>query len=338
MKNIRCLLLCIFIIITVFRQGYVYAQTTQSLLKTENIRIRDPFIYADPDRKIYYLYAQSANRAGSNFTGVEAYTSTDLKNWTEPQRVLTLPDDAGIISVWAPEMHAYKGKYYIFVTLTFKDTLPGKKPVKSANWPKMHVRGTHVFHSDSPLGPFHPFKVTSFTPENWMALDGSLFVEDHKPYMVFCHEWVQTVDGTINYIQLKGDLSDTVGKPQFMFSASDAPGAIRSPLKGKVTDGCFLYRSEKSGRLYMIWSTFIPEKGYCVLCTHSETGKIIGPWKGQTVIYKKNGGHGMLFKSFGGQLVLALHQPNDSPEERLHLFQISDDGVGLEISREYFME
>jgi hypothetical protein len=101
-----------------------------------------------------------------------------------------------------------------------------------------------------------------------MALDGTLFVDAGTPYMVFCHEWVQTVDGTMNYIQLKDDLSDTVGEPQFMFHASEAPNAIQSPKKGKVTDGCFLYRSEKSGRLYMIWSTFISDKGYCVLLNH----------------------------------------------------------------------
>ena len=100
---------------------------SEPLLKTEDIRIRDPFIYADQQSKTYYMYAQSANRAHSNFIGVEVYTSKDLMNWTPPQPVLTLPDDAGIKAVWAPEMHQYNDKFYLFVTLTMNETLPEKK-------------------------------------------------------------------------------------------------------------------------------------------------------------------------------------------------------------------
>ena len=64
------------------------------LLRTADIRIRDPFIYADPQSKTYYMYAQAGNRAGSTFLGVEAYTSKDLVNWTAPRPVLILPEDA----------------------------------------------------------------------------------------------------------------------------------------------------------------------------------------------------------------------------------------------------
>ena len=309
-------------------------QASESLLKTENIRIRDPFIYADQTNKTYYMYAQSANRADSDFTGVEVYTSQDLMNWTPPRPVLTLPDNAGIKAVWAPEMHQYNGKFYLFVTLTDKETLDENKPVEEDSWPGMHIRGTHIFYADSPLGPFQPFKETSHTPENWMALDGTLFVEEGNPYMVFCHEWVQIIDGTMDYIQLSDDLSGTIGEPQLMFKASGAPGARQSPDLGKVTDGCFLYRSQQSDRLFMIWSSILPEKGYCVLLSHSESGKINGPWKEQKIIYEKNGGHGMIFSSFDGQLLMTLHQPNNSPGERLHLFQIIDSGETMDIIKE----
>ncbi len=311
-----------------------YSQAAGSLLKIEDIRIRDPFIYADQKSKTYFMYAQSANRAVSDFTGVEVYISKDLINWKAPRPVLTLPDNAGIKSVWAPEMHQYNGKFYLFVTLTLRDTLPENKPVEKDNWPGMHIRGTHLYYADSPLGPFQAFKGTSHTPEEWMALDGTLFIEEGKPYMVFCHEWVQTIDGTMDYVQLKDDLSGTIGEPQLMFKASAAPGARQSPELGKVTDGCFLYRSMQSNRLFMIWSTMLPEKGYCVLLTHSESGKISGPWKEQKIIYEQNGGHGMIFSSFDDQLMMALHQPNSSPGERLHLFQITESGDTMDIKNE----
>ena len=311
---------------------------SDKFLKTKDIRVRDPFIYADAKTKTYYMYAQSENRADSGYKGVEVYVSKDLANWLPPQTVLSLPTDADVLMVWAPEMHEYKGGFYLFVTLTCHRLLPEKKPVETDNWPAMHVRGTHVYRADQPTGPFKPLKNSSHTPEDWMALDGTLFVEDGTPYMVFCHEWVQTIDGTMDGVRLKGDLADTVSNPEMLFRASDAPGARTEPKAGKVTDGCFLYRSPKSGRLFMIWSTFIPGSGYCVLLTESQSGKVRGPWINQKPIYKKNGGHGMIFRSFDGRLTMALHQPNIRGKERLHLFEVVDDGQTLKIEREITVE
>ena len=309
------------------------AQTAS--IPVEDIRVRDPFIYADAKTATYYLYVQSANRAGSDYKGVEAYTSKDLKTWTPPRPVLTLPGDAGIQDVWAPEMHAYNGAYYLFVTLTFRETLPIPKPVEGKNWPAMHKRGTWVYRADAPSGPFTPLKGASHTPPGWMALDGTLYVEDDgTPYMVFCHEWVQLIDGAMACVKLTRDLRDTVGDPVRLFSASAAPGAISGEKEGKVTDGPFLYKSPKSGTLFMIWSTFIPGKEYCVLLARSETGRVTGPWVGHTPIYTTNGGHGMIFKTLDGKLTLALHQPNTGPKERLRLIGLTDDGTTLRLEDE----
>jgi beta-xylosidase len=308
------------------------AQTQTATLKTEEIRVRDPFIYADAKTGTYYLYAQTENRADSGYQGVETYTSKDLKTWDAPRPVLTLPKDSGVLMVWAPEMHAHNGAYYLFVTLTFRDTLPAAKPVDGKNWPPMHRRGTWIYRADSPAGPFAPLKNASHTPPDWMALDGTLYVEpDGTPYMVFCHEWVQLIDGAMASVKLARDLSDTAGEPVRLFSASAAPGAKTGALEGKVTDGPFLYKSPKSGALFMIWSTFIPGKEYCVLLARSESGGIAGPWTGHTPLYTTNGGHGMIFKTFDGKLLLALHQPNTGPKERLRLIGLTDDGATLNL-------
>lgn len=308
------------------------AQT--ATLKTADIRVRDPFIYADPKTGTYYLYAQAANRKGSGFQGVEVYTGTNLTEWTPPRPVLTLPPEQGTAMVWAPELHAYNGAYYLFVTLTARATLPVAKPVTSKPWPPMHRRGTWVFRADAPDGPFKPLKETAHTPPEAMALDGTLWVEDGKPYMVFCHEWVQLIDGAVDAVALTPDLAGTSGEPVRLFRASDAPGAKRGPLEGKVTDGPFLYRSPRSGALFMIWSTFIPGKEYCVLLARSESGRIAGPWKKHTPIFTTNGGHGMIFTALDGRLLLALHQPNTEPLERLRLFELSDDGDTLRVGAE----
>jgi GH43 family beta-xylosidase len=308
------------------------AQT--ATLATDAIRVRDPFIFADAPSQTYYLYAQAENRAGSGYQGVEVYTSTDLKTWKAPRPVLTLPADSGVAMVWAPEMHAYQGAYYLFVTLTFRDTLPVAKPVDAPHWPRMHRRGTWIYRAESPAGPFKPLKDGPHTPADWMALDGTLYVEDGTPYMIFCHEWVQLIDGAMARVELTPDLSGTRGEPVRLFSASAAPGARRGAKEGKVTDGPFLYKSPKSGALFMIWSTFIPGKDYCVLLARSESGRVAGPWTGHTPIYTTNGGHGMIFKTFEGQLRLALHQPNTGPLERLRLFGLTDDGTALRLESE----
>ena len=298
-------------------------------LRTEAIHVRDPFLYADPKSATYYLYAQTANRTGSGFQGVEAYASTNLTDWAAPRPVLTLPASQRVAMVWAPEMHAFGGAYYLFVTLTFHATLADAKPVDDKNWPPMHRRGTWVFRADSPEGPFKPLKNGSHTPPAWMALDGTLYVENGTPYMVFCHEWVQRIDGAVDVVQLTQDLTGTTGEPVRLFSASDAPGAKTGPREGKVTDGPFLYRSPASGALFMIWSTFIPGEGYCVLLARSESGRVAGPWKGHTPLYTTNGGHGMIFRAFDGRLLLSLHQPNTSPQERLRFIGLTDDGATL---------
>ncbi len=321
-----------FIVIVMLLSQEIRADSGNTLLTTDQIRIRDPYILVDRENSTYYMYSQAGNRAESHFTGVEVYTSQDLKHWTEPVPVLTLPKKLQVKMVWAPEVHFYNGKYYMFVTLTFDDIVSTPSPIKDKNWPPMYKRGTWIFRADSPKGPFLQIKEGSHTPIDWMALDGTLWEENGKPYMIFCHEWVQIIDGTMNLLELKKDLSETIGEQKLLFAASSAPHALKQPNVGKVTDGPFLYKSPKSGTLYMIWSTFVSGvNGYCLLLTQSENGSVTGPWSKSTLLYTKDGGHGMIFTSLKGQLILAIHLPNVSPKESLKLLEIVDDGTTLKI-------
>lgn len=296
-------------------------------LKTEDIHIRDPFIVTDTVKGCYYLYSSTGR------DGVQVHVGKDLKNWSQPKRVMAVPEDWGCSAVWAPEVHHYNGAYYLFTTLTFNHAKPVPPKLKDGwNMPLVR-RGTYVFKSVAPDGPFLPLKSSvSHTPQEWLALDGTLCVEDGRPYMVFCHEWVQIQDGTIDLMPLKNDLSDADGKPSPLFAASIAPGGETDPAKGKVTDGPFLHRSAKNGALYMIWSTFLPKDGgYCVMLSRSDTGHVAGPWKTHTPLYKRDGGHGMIFTALDGRLLLALHQPNSRGMERLHLFELEDTGTTLRL-------
>jgi hypothetical protein len=307
-------------------QGVPPARPAQPITtaRLTDIHMRDIGVLADSSTHTYYAVA-SAGRA------VRAYTSKDLVNWTGPHIIFQTPPDfwgdVGIRGIWAPEMHAYKGKYYLFLTF---DT-NSRFPEQWRDWLPRVKRGSQILVGDSPLGPFEPFENHSTLPVDMMTLDGTLWIEDGVPYMVFAHEWVQIKDGTIEMVRLKDDLSATAGEPKRLFNGSDAPWGRASAQYGSyVTDAPYLWRT-RTGKLLMIWSSF-GTGGYTVGIAESESGKLAGPWKQQpTPLFAEDGGHGMIFRSFDGKLMLILHQPNKGGLERARLFELEDTGETLRI-------
>ena len=324
------------LLVLIFNAAAIFSQSGS--LSLSDIHIRDPFIVADKSSGTYYMYASISNRLHTidSTQGVEVYTSTDLIHWNEPSPVYIIPDNFWAHHfVWAPEVHAFNGKYYLFVTFTSVDSLPS-----IPGRPHQQKRGTQVLVADKLTGPFRPFQNRSHTPTGWMALDGTLWVEDGIPYMVFCHEWIQLANGTIELARLKNDLSDLAEEPKTLFRAGDAPWVTDLKMKDEkgnvcltlVTDGPFLYRTSK-GKLLMIWSSF-GVNDYSVGIAESESGKIAGPWKQQErPLFTGDGGHGMIFRTFDGRLMLSLHKPNNDPDERAGFYELKDTGDSLFLSR-----
>ena len=227
-------------------------------VRLTDVRMRDVCILADETTRTYYAVSSTFVPAseGRGRPAVRAYTSKDLATWEGPHIIFQTPPDfwgqANIRGIWAPELHSYKGKYYLIATF---DT-DSKFPEQWRNWLPRVKRGTQVLVSDSPLGPFKSFHNHSTLPVDMMTLDGTLWIEDGVPYMVYCHEWVQIKDGTVELIQLKDDLSETVGEPVHLFNGSDASWSRKQPpYSCYVTDGPYIFRS-KTGKLLMIWSSF----------------------------------------------------------------------------------
>lgn len=117
-------------------------------------------------------------------------------------------------------------------------------------------RGTQILVSDTPGGHYRPHSDGPVTPPEWECLDGTLHIEpDGSPWMVFCHEWVQTGDGTVCAIPLAPDLSASTGAPVTLFAARSAPWV--EPIRGGgnyATDGPFLLPLGDSPA--MLWSSF----------------------------------------------------------------------------------
>ena len=290
-------------------------------VRRAELRARDACIYPDPATQTYTMYFSAGQKGPNRRPAVVAYTSQDLEHWTGPTVVFETPADWWADrGIWAPEMHAYRGKYYLFLTFDSSH----KFPEQWRDWLPRVKRASQVLVADSPLGPFQPFANKPTLPEDMMTLDGTLWEEDGVPYMVFCHEWVQIKDGTVEMVRLTDDLSATVGEPKRLFDASDAPWGEKNPDHGgRVTDGPWLHRT-KSGKLLMLWSTFTAN-GYAVGIATSTSGKLAGPWtQSPTPLVDTNGGHPMLFRRFDGQLMLALHQPNRPPFEREHFLELEE--------------
>lgn len=318
-----------------FAATYIAGANAQ--LTLQDINIRDPFIMPVEKEGVYYMYASSSQTIdGQTYGGMVAYKSKDLKTWEGPIRVFDVPHDNWITGgVWAPEVHKYKNKYYLFATLN--SDIVWKAPKEGH--PAYTHRATQIFHANSPEGPFVAFdNKHPHTPLGEMCLDGTLWVEDETPYMIYCHEWVEMIDGSMELIELREDLSSSVGQPMRLFCASAAKWSTGSARKDGsrtyVTDGCFLYRT-KTGKLLMIWSSF-KDGNYAIGIAESATGKVIGPWRQQEKpLFDKHGGHGMIFRTFDGRLCLVLHAPNSpSGQERAHIFEIEDLGDTLQLKGE----
>ncbi len=283
-------------------------------MKTTDINIRDPFILEKDGT--YYMYGTRAKDFGRHVKGFDVYTSTDLVEWSEPIECFNSEENQMNKEVnWAPEVHLYKDAYYMFATFTRENGL----------------RGTFVLKSESPLGPFEPHSKKAVTPEKWECLDGSLYISrDGKPYIVFCHEHTQIIDGTMCYARLSDDLSEIISEPVTLFSASSPYWADKKP-EGEhyITDGPFMFRT-KTDELLMIWSTFI--KGQYAECVVNFQGGEIGTdFTHLPPLITNDGGHGMLFKK-DSELYLTYHTPNRTGEEHPSFKKVIDCGDTLKLA------
>ena len=262
-------------------------------MKSKDFRIRDPFVL--PFEGTYYMYGSTRLDTEEAF---DVYTSKDLINWEGPFEVFAVQE--GFWSdrnFWAAEVHRYNGAFYLFGT--FKS--------------ETRNRGTQILRADSPYGPFVPHSDGPITPVDWGCLDGTLYIDDGGvPYMVFCREFdlLPNRNGTMCVVQLTQDLKEPVGEPVTLFAAKD-PVWAHKDANLFVTDGPFLYKAD-DGSLLMLWAS--APGLYAQVVSRSASSSIFGPWEHEEeVLYGENGGHGMLFHTFDGRLMLTMHQPNWNP-------------------------
>lgn len=279
----------------------------------DKINIRDPFVLNE--NNTFYLYGTRAADFGKKVGGFDVYTSSDLIEWSEAKECFNSEQNGLNAEVnWAPEVHKYKNAFYMFATFTKENGL----------------RGTYILKADNPLGPFEIHSHGAVTPYEWECLDGTLYIDkNNTPYLVFCHEHTQIIDGTVCYIRLNDDLTESVGEAKLLFSGS-SPQWADTHENGEhyITDGPFMFRT-KTNELLMIWSTFIKNQ-YAQCVAKSDNGEITGSFVHLPPIITNDGGHGMIFKN-KEKLMLTYHTPNKTGFERPVFKEIMDNGSDISI-------
>ncbi len=291
--------------------------------KTEDIFIRDPCILVYGNK--YFMYGTGA----ATKAGYGCYVSEDLENWAGPVNVFeadAAENFDGIGDYWAPECYYYNGFFYLFATYKSGST---------------SHRGVSIMKSESPLGPFEEITDGHITPHEWDAIDGTLYIDKNdEPWMIFVHEWTSMPDGVgdMSYAKLSEDLTHFVSEPVRMFKANEP---FWSP--NHVTDGPCPYRT-KDGSLIMLWSNFVPTVGYAVGIARSSNGEINGKWEHDLFplytmgkYHELDGGHGMIFETLDGKMMLSIHSPNSSTEENMThavFHELEDTGSTVVIKSE----
>ena len=291
-----------------------------------HLRVRDPFIVAF--QGYYYMYGTREERT------VFCYRSRDLEHWEVHCDVFTIPEDSwGARDVWASEVHAYRSRFYLFVSLLGKNGL----------------RGTQVAVADRPDGCFVPVRNRPLTPAWQSCIDGTLFVDGDTPYIVYSHDWpdhyVQEKGAYVGEIcgaQVREDLSEIVGDPFLLFASDEAPLSRNTPHRVSKDGAHFVrYGSDapfvqrlSDGRLLLTWSPYLQDR-YVVLYAISENGSIRGPWRhGDAPLFDEDGGHAMFFRDFDGELRMCLHAPEKPPMERARIFRVTESSEGISLLSE----
>lgn len=286
------------------------------LISTENIQIRDPFVVTVPEEGRYYLFGSTDANIWGPGTGFDMYVGESLERWQGPFPVFRPePEFFAERNFWAPEVHLYRGRYYMLATFRRSHNSLLGTAVLAAEC----LEGPYLLHSNGPV-----------TPESWCCLDGTLYVDgEGLPWMVFCREWQQVTDGQICAVRLTEDLQAAAGEPVVLFRASQAgwPSPFHSERypgqNNYVTDGPFLYHAA-GGALLMLWASFI-DNTYALGVSSSASGSVLGPWEHEEeALFRSDGGHGMLFRTLDGRLMLTVHSPNKTPHERPCFLEVEE--------------
>lgn len=159
----------------------------------------NPFVdgwYADPDVAVYddtYWVYPTTSKTYAEQTYLDAFSSTDMVNWTKHEKVLTTEDVSWAeYAVWAPAPVERNGKYYLFFAANDiqNDSSLGGIGVAVADKPE----GPYSDALGRPLvGQFH---------NGAQPIDQDVFIDDDGQAYMYYGGW-----GHANVVKLNDDMT-----------------------------------------------------------------------------------------------------------------------------------
>jgi beta-xylosidase len=169
---------------------------------TTPVVMGDPFAWWHDGR--YYLTGTTDPEEGFRW-----FHSPDLMSWSEGGWLWRRAADSWVDGrLWAPEVCAYRGRFY----LTYSGTLRGVSPMRM-------LMGLAV--SDRPEGPYWDLRAPWFDP-GYSTIDGHLFIDrDEIPWLYFSRNGRREgYDyGVIYGVRLSEDLFTPLGDPVKLLEA-----------------------------------------------------------------------------------------------------------------------
>ena len=274
------------------------------MINRKDLIVRDPFIYRENGKT--YLLGTTGPDPWDKGSDLSIYETDDLENFTLLGALVRKDLLKEYKNIWAPELHKYNGMYYLIVTVFNEEK----------------GRGSIILYSNKIESGYEFLTGKYITPEGWGCLDATLFVTKNKPYLCFSNEWTTPItcdgDGSLFIAPLSSDLKNICGKPKKIISGKYCGFAkmiSSKSCKGFVAEGPWLF--EENGKIALLWST-ITKTGYSVI--KSVANDVMGDYVFDKFIFTENGGHCMKFTWKDGKNYISLHQPNETPNERLKTF------------------
>lgn len=185
----------------------------------------DPLVVND--QGTYYAFATQRDEHAH-----QVITSKDLVHWKKEKSIPAPAWATG--QLWAPEVHKWKGKWYLFCSGLDKDS---KK------------RDLTVAVADKPTGPYtYIAKLIPGASENPTgtdegAIDPTVFIEKGVLYLLYIRE---AVPRAIKIVRLSDDLKSTIGEPKVVIT-------ITRDVEQGILDAPTMIK--RNGTYYLLFST-----------------------------------------------------------------------------------
>ncbi|MER5555841.1 family 43 glycosylhydrolase [Streptomyces sp. NPDC002793] len=189
--------------------------------------------YADPDVAVYddrYWIYPTTSRSYSEQTFMDAFSSTDMVNWTKHPKVLNVADVTWAkYALWAPAPVFRDGKYYLYFAAN---------DIQSNS----EHGGIGVAVADRPEGPYKDAiggPLISRFHNGAQPIDQDVFIDDDGQAYMYYGGW-----GHANVVKLNPDMTSLGTFPDGTTYKEITPE--------NYVEGSFMFK--RDGTYYMMWS------------------------------------------------------------------------------------